>query len=104
MNKQPKLIDADKLIDSLSKTVDEYAGHNDLYVRGTVDRCMWVIDHIEEGDFAPDPIPLPTIKPGDKVKHIELGEVRVMGLCMISVLKDGQEYDVYFDDLEVSHD
>ncbi|MFD1179642.1 hypothetical protein ACFQ3W_25545 [Paenibacillus puldeungensis] len=54
MDKQPKLIDADKLLYELA-----------LQGMMTDD----IKRKIDEGEFDPDPIPLPTIKPGDRVHH-----------------------------------
>ncbi|MNO29197.1 hypothetical protein D3C76_191050 [compost metagenome] len=55
-----------------------------------------------------DPIPLPTIKQGDKVKHPEILEpVTVISIGEEwTVVQDylGYRYDVRFSDLEVSHD
>lgn len=86
-----KLIDADKLLDKAR-------------VGGNVTTYSELVEWIENGLLAPDPIPLPTIKPGDKVTHSNLGNVRVMELPTVLVLKDDQEYEVYLSDLEVSHD
>ncbi|MNH86336.1 hypothetical protein D3C73_387910 [compost metagenome] len=55
-----KLIDADKLLEYLNGNPDGYI--SDVCYEGLKER-------IERGDFASDPIPLPTIKPGDKVRH-----------------------------------
>lgn len=43
---------------------------------------------------------IPNFKPGDKARHTDLGEVRVMDEPLISVLKDTTEYEVYLSDLE----
>lgn len=53
-----KLIDADKLLDKAR-------------VGGNVTTYSELVEWIEKGLLAPDPIPLPTIKPGDKVRHKE---------------------------------
>lgn len=51
---KPRLIDADKILWELAQQG---------FMTDDLKRKM------EEGEFDPDPIPLPTIKPGDKVRH-----------------------------------
>lgn len=43
-------------------------------------------------------------KPGDRVQHSDLGEVRIMDTPTVRVLKDKEEYEVYLHDLEVTHE
>lgn len=100
-----KLIDADK-VQSWIDVEFEKKFPGDYY--GYADGRQTILDKLEmeinNGTFDPDPIPLPTIKPGDKVTHSNLGNVRVMELPTVLVLKDDQEYEVYLSDLEVSHE
>lgn len=61
MNKQTeRLISADKLLEYINGSPLGYA--NDNFIESLELK-------INIGQFAPDPIPLPTLKPGDKVRH-----------------------------------
>lgn len=55
-----KLIDADKLLEYINGSPLGYA--NDNFIESLELK-------INIGQFAPDPIPLPALKPGDKVRH-----------------------------------
>lgn len=60
MNNQPRLIDADKLLEWLEKSEEA-----DKFWTTTVppiEKYDLIEDAINEGKFDPDPIPLPTIK------------------------------------------
>lgn len=65
MNNQVKLIDADKILWELALQG---------FMTDDIKR------KIDAGEFDPDTPPVPTIKPGDKVRHKRLGEsiVRVV--------------------------
>jgi len=62
MNKQPRMIDADKLLVWIELTHESKlpAGSHGL---GIKEALRAVKRHIGNGTFDPDPIPLPTIKP-----------------------------------------
>jgi len=100
MNKQP--ICAEKLL----KWIESDKRAEAFWIDGLDSTVAFdnLSDAIDAGELAPDPLPLPTIKPGDKVRHSDLGLVRVMSDPMITVLKDKEEFEVYLADLEVSHD
>lgn len=102
------LLSKSKLIDWLEEKIESYflAYHNSHsdYDQGREDSYHEVIESVRSGLFDPDPIPLPTIKPGDKATHSDLGTVRVMSDPMVAVLKGKEEFEVYLVDLEVSHD
>jgi hypothetical protein len=88
MNNQVKLIDADKTLEWFIQHLDHFH----------VERFQ---EAINRGILAPDTPPVPTIKPGDKMIHSDLGEVRIMDTPTVKVLKDKEEYEVFLDDLEV---
>lgn len=101
MNKQPKLIDADKLIYWARKRHGE-GWNTDVYS---------IIEAISDGEFDPDPIPLPTIKPGDKVQRKLTG----LYLGIVLAIENGEaiicskdrlvsDLEISLDSLEVSHD
>ncbi|OAB26336.1 hypothetical protein PMSD_25950 [Paenibacillus macquariensis subsp. defensor] len=74
MNKQPRMIDKDRLLEWL----EEKAQETGSWVEQVLLRNL-VSEEIKKGTF--DPIPLPTIKPWDKVKYTRdssygVGEVR----------------------------
>lgn len=54
-----------RLIDAITKEIENFSSE-DNYSRGRIDGYQWVIDRLKSGSFASDPIPSPTIKPGDK--------------------------------------
>jgi len=62
-----RLIDADKLLEWLEKSEEA-----DKFWTTTVpplEKFDLIEDAINEGKFDPDPAPVPTIKPGDKVRR-----------------------------------
>lgn len=74
MNNQVKLIDQTKLLewidDELAKQYPESVAQ---YVDGR-ETVLEILKHrIEQGIFNPDTSTVPTIKPGDKVKHKRRG-------------------------------
>lgn len=106
---KPKLIDADYLLECLKKESEfcikeKFNEKNTRFYLGREMALTDIIKQIESGKFDANPITLPTIKPGDKAKHSDLGEVRIMSEPMVTVLKVKDEYEVYLSDLEVSHD
>ncbi|MNW38089.1 hypothetical protein D3C74_151480 [compost metagenome] len=105
MDKTPsKLIDADKLMGWINtELAKEYPESVNQYVDGRETLLKILKVRLEQGKFNPEPIP-PTIKPGDKAIHSDLGQVKIISEPMVSVLKDKTEYEVYLSDLEVSHD
>lgn len=57
---KPRLVDADKVISKLSVSIRDCDGSEEDYVQGGVDGYKWIISMINSGEFAPDPIPLPS--------------------------------------------
>lgn len=78
-----RLIDADKQLEWMDKNYYRYETKNDFF--------EGISEAIKRGLFDHDPIPLPTIKPGNKVRHVHFGEGRVE---LITTIKA----DVYFPD------
>lgn len=70
MNNQVKLIDANKLLKWIEedKGAEGFWGEGEMVHQAT---CSFdnLTDAINEGKFDPDTPPVPTIKPGDKVRH-----------------------------------
>ncbi|AGN33772.1 hypothetical protein PANG_00053 [Paenibacillus phage PG1] len=62
-----------------------------------------LVETINSGEFDPDTPPVPTIKPGDKVRHSDLGEGTAVGygeqVIEISTIRGN--FDVSVKDLEV---
>lgn len=106
MNKQPKLIDADKVIQDVERRMNELLqDRSDDYDRFPVINALEnFLGRLKSEMYDPDTPAVPTIKPGDTAVHSDLGKVRVVSDPMVSVLKDKDEYEVYLSDLEVSHD
>lgn len=109
-----KLIDADKLLADLkdkkkslreslnfAKREGETKWADEL--REQMQILTLIIDGVEHGGYDPDPISLPTIKPGEEAIHKDIGNVKILwlGVNMATVSKDGLYYDVYLKDLEV---
>ncbi|MNW44600.1 hypothetical protein D3C74_218380 [compost metagenome] len=65
-----------------------------------------IIDGVERGGYDPDPIPLPTIKPGDTVRHEERGEGVVKEVYGDEIIADYGDVRIGCNKskLEVSHD
>lgn len=95
MNKQTeKMISADKLLEWLKQNDER------LY-KDLKHRLNW----LDWNEVAPDPIPLPTLKPGDKVKCFGILEyVTVMAVDKDEIVimdLTGERHTVTPDDLEV---
>lgn len=109
MNKQPKLIDADKLEGRLIDLINKYDGKNDREF-GRMSAWTEILNEVLDGEFDPDHIPLPTIKPGDKVRHKDGGSFKggrvleVYQTALVSWPHCKTDHPVKLDDLEVSHD
>lgn len=70
MNKQPELIDADKLLEWINfEIAKKFPDDVRQYEDGRRSVMTLLKRRIEQGVFSPDPIPLPTIKPEDWVYH-----------------------------------
>lgn len=68
MNKQPRMVDADKLLAwAEGKDAVRFPREDFAYADGRSTILTLLKHGVESGEFDPDPIPLPTIKPGDKV-------------------------------------
>lgn len=106
MNNQPRLIDADKLLEWMEKSPDAegFWQEGNMYMGNTAFDNL--TDAINEGLF--DPIPLPTIKPGDKVMYKRSSSYGVGEVKGIDAFVKFENMDfttrVSLDDLEVSHD
>lgn len=79
MNNQSRMIDADKLLEWLKIREEEaYVNATQTFspsfFKGKADAFNDVAEHLNSGRF--DPIPLPTIKPGDKVRIIDTADNR----------------------------
>lgn len=73
MDKQPRMIDADKAIESLNEAIknsiiNSEEGTNPWF-RGEMNGLGFAKAIILSGQCDPDPIPLPAIKVGDRVRH-----------------------------------
>ncbi len=99
MNNQTQLMDKEKFL---------------KWLDGEEAACLWegpegllkydmLVEAINSGEFAPDTPPVPTIKPGDKARHPDLGEVVVqwVGDNIAEVAVGMAHYDVSLKDLEV---
>jgi hypothetical protein len=91
MNNQVKqLIDKETFVDFLKSEINNWNG-SDMYARVRVDCLQWVIDRIENNNAQVgliDTPPVPTIKPGDKVRHKE----REMKNGMVILVSQNGEY------------
>lgn len=103
VSKQPNLIDGERLVQRLRRIEQTMTLSDDFY-GGRKQLAGELADEITNGVYDPDPIPLPTIKPGDKVRHQSLGEVRINSEPTVMVLNGISRSEVYLSDLEVSHD
>lgn len=118
-----RLIDADKQTEWLIARANEISKEQSVtqdtdrwqYLNGEYYFIKELLVLINYSKFAPDPIPLPTIKPGDKVRylgqefnHIDTAKVdhlRVHTFGTYAFIKhDGEYYTVPLNHLEVSHD
>lgn len=81
MNNQVKLIDRNKILDNLMECIDTFKddlgyaikeGDEDHVneISNKIELLQLFVDGIMSGSYKPD---VPTIKPGDKVTHIERG-------------------------------
>jgi len=69
VNKQPRIIDADKLLEWIKTEIaKEYPEGVNQYVDGRETVLEILKLRLEQGTFDPDPIPLPTIK--QKIENI----------------------------------
>ncbi|MGG4552590.1 hypothetical protein [Paenibacillus humicus] len=109
-----RLIDADWLLECLKKEAEfcikeKFNEKNSRFYLGRETVLTDIINQIESGKFDISPIP-PTIKPGDKVRHEELGDGIVFALDKedqeITIVDFDNEglMHIYCADLEVSHD
>lgn len=90
MNNQVKLIDADKLLKWLEESESNwYSRKYGEYGEGHVKAYSNVADAVESGDFDPDTPPVPTIKPGDKVRH------KIYGIGELIWISDNQNYGLF---------
>ncbi len=100
MNKQNDMISKSKLLAWLEKQFREYPEEKmGDYGEGqhSFDK---VATAVEYGVFDPDPIPLPTLKPGDKVRHkdnkmkyLGIGNVKQIAASGMRALVDWPNYD-----------
>lgn len=112
MNNQVKLIDETKLLKAVSEEKSRHERARDRleidhkyweFHEGSVTTLEWLEKKITKGMFAPDTPPAPTINPGDKVRHSDLGEGTAVGygdqVIEISTIRGN--FDVSVKDLEV---
>ncbi|WP_160037302.1 DUF3553 domain-containing protein [Paenibacillus sp. USDA918EY] len=71
MNKQVKLIDANKVIEDIERRMHELLQDREAdYDRFPVINALEnFVGRLKSDMYAPDPITLPPLKPGDKVRH-----------------------------------
>lgn len=86
MDKQPRMIDADKLLKDLHAKMDRTEGERQRGIAG-------VVGAVESGKYDPDPIPLPTINQYDTVKHSEYGKGWVKNIEGADALVSFKELD-----------
>ncbi|MPY20277.1 hypothetical protein [Paenibacillus glucanolyticus] len=109
MNNQVNLIDADMLLECLKKEAEfcikeKFNENNTRFYLGRETVLTDIIKQIESGAFAIYTPPVPTIKPGDKVRHTKYGygDVKKISACAWVWFFDGPEYKAITpDDLEV---
>ena len=91
MNNQVKLIEADKVLSWLSGRMSGTGSDDKYYAYESVQEA------IESGEFDPDTPPVPTIKPGDKVRYksTDLGIGEVMSISMTGVRANVQFPSIY---------
>lgn len=111
-----RLIDAEKLLEWLEREEIKNYWMKDAEGAAKARVLSALSREVIEGTFDPDPIPLPTIKPGDKVRHKAnndrtTGVVRSVSLCGQGALVSwycGEDEkfrtEEKVSDLEVSHD
>jgi len=95
MNNKVKPTDTQKLLDWIALNEKEYYDTKDVF--NALERA------IESGVLAIDTPPVPTIKPGDKVIHSDLGEGTAVGYGeqVIEISTNKGNFDVSVKDLEV---
>ncbi|MNW52248.1 hypothetical protein D3C74_297630 [compost metagenome] len=108
MDKQPKLIDADKLLGWINtELAKEYPESVNQYVDGRETLLEILKMRLEQGKFNPDPIP-PTINPKDRVRHRSIKTkgfvVETSDFGALIYWETGQRSWYPFEYLEVSHD
>ncbi|RRJ62426.1 hypothetical protein EHV15_05275 [Paenibacillus oralis] len=114
MNKQPKLID--ELITDMKSKAAKIARERDettdadrfMYLDGKESVLRYYITELESGKFS-DPIPLPTIKPKDWVRHRSIRTkgfvIETSDIGALIYWETGQRSWYPYDYLEViSHD
>lgn len=94
MNNQPNdLISKSKLLEWIKDNKHHYFDAPEVLEA--------IEDMVDSGGFDPELIPLPSIKPGDKVRHSDLGEIEITSDPIVGVSKGENYYHVYLRDLEV---
>lgn len=116
MNNQVKLIDETKLLKAVFEEKSRHERARDRleidhkyweFHEGSVTTLEWLEKKIEKGMFAPDTTPVPTIKPGDKVRHDDWGDGVVYDLdeddSAIAIVDFDDEglMSIHCDELEV---
>ncbi|MEW8986851.1 MAG: hypothetical protein AB2401_07605 [Bacillus sp. (in: firmicutes)] len=113
MNNQVKLIDENKLLESLKKELEfcvkeKFNERNTRFYLGRETALTDIIKQIETGKFTSDTPPVPTIKPGDKVRHKIHGEGEIIWspesnstFALMHVNDSNTELNVLIADLEV---
>lgn len=76
MSNQPKMIDANLVISEMQQRVHELllsVKDSDYDVFPVINALENYIERLKSDKYVPDPISLPSIKPGDKVRHTAFG-------------------------------
>jgi hypothetical protein len=113
MNNQVKLIDGNKILNNLMEYIDTFNDDLEFAIKegeedwadeisNKIELLQVFVDGIMSGAYKPDTPPVPTIKPGDKVRHTKYGYGDVKKISAWVWFFDGPEYKAITpDDLEV---
>ncbi|GIP10421.1 hypothetical protein P4H94_22925 [Paenibacillus macerans] len=111
MNKQPRLIDADKVIQDVERRMNELLQDSSAdYDRFPVINALEnFVGRLKSDMYDPDPAPVPTIKPKDWVRHRSIKAkgfvVETSDIGALIYWETGQRSWYPYDHLEViSHD
>ncbi len=99
-------MDKQKVHDYLDKVEIDYLSSASDFDQGIIYQVRKMRMALDSGRFDSDPIPLPTIKPGDRVIHEERGEGVVKEVYGDEIIADYGDVRIGCNKskLEVSHD